>query len=657
MNEVPKTWNGEKRLYEKQFYSVLRRRTHIIDIDPVLGELGFTAEDGNIHLAYSHPIMDVLGEKPQIVFRYGVFTHETLHQVFTNFAYLREVIERHTDHAEQRVLVLFANLVEDPAIEYFATQVFGGEMLEALRFSIGHIYKETPELEMSESPFTQLINALVMFGDMGLLKGPFTFPEAEEYFKKIAPSFNRMVVEPDAKKRIDAAEQWTVLTRPLWKKEAKKENEFLAKLQDLLDDLMNGGMEGSGEPLETPKKGELDDAAKRREQFAAKLEEEAEEESDEGSGESTSSENSDESPDSSTEDSEVTPDGSVEDAAEESGSQDELSKASGSSEKSAIDEFQDDGAYSVPEPSADVVKDVWERVQKEARDLSNSNDTLDLPVSIPRVKGSRRSQDILCKNRKIEAVPGCDGIYKRIVNDHARDIRVLTNSLRSIFRADFDDYLRATSGRYALKRDLDHTSVKIFDKKKARKNIEDCAVLLLVDSSGSMQGRKMQLAKETAIILSEVFAALKIPCYIMGFTADTDGAEVVHDHFVSWRNTKEERQTLVSLNASANNDDGYSICYATQILQKRRAEHKILFVISDGAPACNRYRYTNGVHDTALAIKAAKKVSDIFGIGIGIEGCQELKEMYKGAYVNVRDINTLAAELARQLKRVIRAWL
>ena len=59
---IPTTWASEKRLYEKQFFAVLRRRTKIIDIPPEEGELGYTSSDGNIHEAYKHPIMDALSK-------------------------------------------------------------------------------------------------------------------------------------------------------------------------------------------------------------------------------------------------------------------------------------------------------------------------------------------------------------------------------------------------------------------------------------------------------------------------------------------------------------------------------------------------------------------------------------------------------------------
>lgn len=286
---IPTTWASEKRLYEKQFFAVLRRRTKIIDIPPEEGELGYTSSDGNIHEAYKHPIMDDLSKELQIMFRYGVFTHETLHQIFTSFSYLEQKLTTISDLTEKQVFSLFANLVEDPSIEYFAPDVFGGEMLQALNFSIRHIYRMSPQISESPTAFSQFINALVQFGDMGLLKGEFTYPEAELYFKKIAPEFNRMVTCSDPHARIDAAYKWMVMTRPLWRKEAEEKEKFSDFLNELLDELMNGGMVGDGDAKNIPENGVSDERSERRAAFSKALEEEKKVESPSEENESSSS--------------------------------------------------------------------------------------------------------------------------------------------------------------------------------------------------------------------------------------------------------------------------------------------------------------------------------------------------------------------------------
>lgn len=652
------TWPAEKRLYEKLYYAALRRKTKIYDILPPDDEIGYTSSDGNIHLAEEHQVMADLDAKEKAAFRCGVFTHETLHQIYTDFTYLEAVLGRHHDRDEQQIILLYHNLVEDPAIEYFAPLQFGGVMLNSLRYSIRHIYNNAPPLEESQTAFSQFINALIMFGDMGLIKGHFTFDDARDFFKKIIPDFNAGVTNPDAKARVDAAERWMVVTRPLWKKEKDIEKAIQELMQQLQDNgMMSDPPQGGGSPMDSPEEQPKDTkASERRRKFAEQAENEEESSEDGGSG--SGKESDEESNEKGNADSDEK--GNENSQPVEGGGHDgEPSDYDGESSGDSIEMFTDDGRsgdageddgdiYSVPD-------ELWDDIEKEFKKSSADDDldTMNIPVAVPKGRGGK-STELSCLNHRVEPELSDKDSYRAIKEKVGRDISLLTNSLKTMLRNDIDEYLHQTSGKYRLKRDLAHTSVRVFDKKKEKKNIDDLAVMLLVDISGSMRGNKIRLAREAAVMLAETFSNLKISCYIMGFTADTAGHSVVHEHYVSWKNTSEERLNLTRIEACANNDDGYSIRYATQMLKRKQAEHKLLFVLSDGAPACQRYRCVDGIRDTALAIQEASKVTEIFGIGIGIQRFQELKDMYKGNYINVANISEVAVALARQLKIVIR---
>ena len=679
-------WAAEKRTYEKVFYSILNRRTSVHTIGREEDELGYTTPHGDIYLAPEHDYIDVLQDDDRPFFRYGVFAHEMLHQAFTDFEYLRKVLEQRTDDNEKRVLSLFFNLVEDASIEYFAPEIFGGTILKALRFSIGHIYDCSPKLEELTSPFGQLVAALVNFGDLGLLKGEFTFPEAEEYFAKIAPEFDRLVTSTDPRSRVDAAEKWMILTRPLWRKESELED-LLRKLASM----MSGGSDG-GQPLRKPEGGESndDETAKRRRAFAAALAGAVTPDEGEGNG-SGSGENGDE-------------DGSPADAASErsdgagegeegagsetgsggaetdgetgkdafgsesgNGNDDREGDEEGGSEgdkpeadvKAVLVEYRDDGSTPVAAYGDEgAYDDMRRQIERELKALEESDkDTLDLPVIIPNIANKGGTMKVSCLNVLDKASENDREGYKEHLEGLREDIRLLTNSLQTIFRCDNDVYVRKTAGKYNIERDLAHTTVRVFDRKLEKKNVSDMAVMMLVDCSGSMAGRKISLARDAAIVLTETFKALNIPVYVMGFTADTNHYDVTHIHYVSWTNTADERASLMHIGAFADNDDGYSIRYASELLKKKRAEHKIVFVISDGAPACWRYSSSvNGIADTSLAIRDAKKVAAVFGIGIGRVQYGDLKAMYQGSYLSISDVSTLTKTLARQLKVLIRRF-
>lgn len=184
-----------------------------------------------------------LNEDEKAMLRMGVFAHELLHQVLTDFKDTYETSERIQKEGNGRIkakiFMDFMNLLEDPAIEHQGDSVFGGLLLKALRYSIATIYDSSPGIEESPDEFTQLTNALVNFGDMGIVKGHFTYPEARKYFLKVAPVYSKGIDEKDSKRRVDLAEQCYEITRPLWEKLLKdlSEEDRQKTLEELLKQL------------------------------------------------------------------------------------------------------------------------------------------------------------------------------------------------------------------------------------------------------------------------------------------------------------------------------------------------------------------------------------------------------------------------------------
>ena len=585
-------WEAEKKAYETLFYAVLERKTKIIDIKKKEEGIGYTDESGDIHIAKTNPLFSRLNAEKRAFFRKGVFAHETLHQCFTDFAYTQKIIDsdKYTQ-MEKKVIMSFANLVEDPAIEYQAPSAFGGTLLNALRFCIAHIYKKSPSIEASETPFAQLQNALIQFGDMGIVKGKFTFPKAYELFKTIAPEFNAAILNPISKERIDMAVKWMNDTRELWESEdsmlLSKTIKNIQKENGITSTCGEGGQLISADEIFATEK---NDATGRREDFINAI-------------------------------------------------------------KTGNDKEIEDFIQPANEAAKLVAMPESENETILVKSMSEKNEAL------AEIDDFQVEEGVSCKNERIGAKNADIAIYESIVSKYAQTIKLLENSLRRIFMSDEGGMMRKTSGKYNIKRGAMETSVNVFDKRKAPKNLKDLAIFLLVDESGSMHGNKITVARESAIILAETLSKLDIPCYVLGFTADCRNAGVVHEHFVTWSNLKKERYSLVEIDAHSNNDDPYSIKYAAELLKKHKAEHKLLFVLSDGTPACWRFTRRDGITKTATAIREAKKICKVLGLGIGIypDEFPSFEAMYGKEFVNVAEPNQLANVLAVQLKRVIRS--
>jgi nitric oxide reductase activation protein len=171
-----------------------------------------------------------------------------------------------------------------------------------------------------------------------------------------------------------------------------------------------------------------------------------------------------------------------------------------------------------------------------------------------------------------------------------------------------------------------------------------------------MCGTKSNHAKQTAIALAEVMNNLKIPVYIIGFTADTSGADAVHNHYITWKNTKLDRLKLLNITARCNNFDGYSIRYGGEIIKKKNAKHKLMIVISDGSPACRFYHGADGIADTKDAIRDVRKSASVLGVAIGNSDTEELHYMYGKDFIHIRNMDDLFAGMSKKIAQIIASW-
>ena len=147
---------------------------------------------------------------------WGINAHEMMHILITDFDYERKELEMISSRLERKERHNIANIVEDPAIEHFSPEYLPAFMVDCLRKSIVTIAKQSMRIDEGRSAYEQLLIALVQFGDIGILFGEFTYPEAKETFGKIAPVMNQAITERIFKKRFDLAMRIFEILEPLW---------------------------------------------------------------------------------------------------------------------------------------------------------------------------------------------------------------------------------------------------------------------------------------------------------------------------------------------------------------------------------------------------------------------------------------------------------
>lgn len=134
----------------------------------------------------------------------------------------------------------------------------------------------------------------------------------------------------------------------------------------------------------------------------------------------------------------------------------------------------------------------------------------------------------------------------------------------------------------------------------------DAAVSLLIDCSGSMAGRKIELARLCAAALCDALTQLGFACEVLGYSSVEDAAmrahyqrwiDAGHDTFgynrfverldlrVYKRFDSDNPSGLACIECGHENPDGEALSWAAERLLAKRARRRILMVLSDGYPA------------------------------------------------------------------------
>lgn len=725
-------------------------------------QIGFTTAQRKVYLnPYHEYITDLPTKEQQIKAIKGVWTHEIMHQLMTDFA-LSETLFRRPTQVESEIYHTVFNIVEDARIEFFAPSYIGGRyttdefdkngklvFMSDLSYMKQVIYKKTDPIDdpKNAAPLSQVINAMIMYGDCGIVKGKFTSKEAEDIFYKLLPLYDRAIEEPLFRKAAYMYQEIAEITRPLWENSA----EFEKMARELAEKTGRSHNENSNRSLgsdsssgaSTPKKESI--AGKGRAATKKIRAEEVNEmakkgnlsTSGDGNGgeeyeienpedlsaealEALSSTSSGSDPKSGTENGEGSElgskagdgegsesgskagDGEGSETGETADSKANTKAKSDSSTRSELGHIEKNGItppeigtdgdeeviitheqilndideYIIPE---DEIQSIASDLDKFIREEENERRMLEddtAPIEIPNIK-SRYFGNVSVINRNVRVtaisddihrskaktsssrieVTGSEYEYQACVSGLKSSIIALEKQFKRIFKNRPEEKLHKSSGKVNINRmSTGRVTSRIFDKKRPAGKPSDIAIFLCIDESGSMScSDRYKYARLAAIGLAELCANLGIPLYVMGFTADESSYDAVHLHYIKWKNTKATRMSLLAVSARSNNFDGYSIRYATKILEKRPETHKLLFVISDGLPAAQAYMRGNGTADTLQAVKEANRVCTPIGVSIGDSSCaNHVKSLYGINAVVVPDVSTLFTKLGTTLRKIIK---
>jgi cobaltochelatase CobT len=215
-------------------------------------------------------------------------------------------------------------------------------------------------------------------------------------------------------------------------------------------------------------------------------------------------------------------------------------------------------------------------------------------------------------------------------------------------------------------------------KQEMDSSFPSTVVTLLIDHSGSMRGRPMQIAALTVEIFVRVLERCGVRCEVLGFTTrDWDGGEparewaargypespgrlnalehiVVKSADMPWRRARVGLGLFLRDEMLKENIDGEAVAWAHARLLARSERRRILVVVSDGTPmdeatlSANGHEYLDRhLADVVEDIESRSPVK-LAAIGIG----HDVSRFYRNA-TRIRRIDDLGPALTAKLMALL----
>ncbi|WP_028205396.1 cobaltochelatase CobT-related protein [Paraburkholderia nodosa] len=199
----------------------------------------------------------------------------------------------------------------------------------------------------------------------------------------------------------------------------------------------------------------------------------------------------------------------------------------------------------------------------------------------------------------------------------------------------------------------------------------DTVVTLLLDLSGSMAGRKIELARLCAAALADALTQLAFDSEVLGYSSieapemraryeheRAAGADLrAYNRFVERldlrvfkRFDSRDLSGLAAIECGHENPDGEALAWAASRLAQRKARRRLLFVLSDGYPSTSDGDPTVLRSDLLARVQAVKE-QGIELVGIGI--LDDAVEAFYPHAVVVRKLHELPATAFATLSRLL----
>ena len=240
----------------------------------------------------------------------------------------------------------------------------------------------------------------------------------------------------------------------------------------------------------------------------------------------------------------------------------------------------------------------------------------------------------------------------KLIKPHLQTIGKLANRLQRLLLAkqnrswkfDLDEGVLDTS---KLTRIITDVNKPLSFKEEKQSDFKDTVISILIDCSGSMRGRSINLAAVCAEIIGTTLERCSVKTEVLGYTTkhwkggDSRKSWLQRGGFShpgrlndlrhivfksaedSWRKSRKSLGVILKDGLLKENIDGEALQWANKRLQKRFEDRKIMIVISDGAPvddsslSANNPHYLDNHLREVIADIYEKDQIELLAIGIG----------------------------------------
>jgi len=200
--------------------------------------------------------------------------------------------------------------------------------------------------------------------------------------------------------------------------------------------------------------------------------------------------------------------------------------------------------------------------------------------------------------QKARDLPRVDDLFIPCANEHISKGSKLSQKVKRLFQSRTQSLTEHNrkSGRLD-KRDLYRIpsgARDVFTRKVDKISTQGTVLYLLVDASGSMSGPRFEAACAASVLMAESMAPLKVPVKISAFTERSRmGESQLEDYIIKDYTEHRTREKMVEDFGKVStklhqNADGDSLMLAYRDIMSRPEKRKMIIVLSDGMPCCDR---------------------------------------------------------------------